>query len=245
MADPLALRLASDRARLAELVRRTGGRVVVIANPTPASPRLVVELRYPTAGSHAYPGDRRESSRLAIDFGARYPFEAPRASVLTPVFHPNVWANGVVCLGTGWIPGEGLDLFVQRIVRLLVFSPDLVNVHSAANPEALRWYVLRRMEHPWAFPAESPDFGEAEVPGSPGVRWEAEAAGRGADASPAGGTARGGESARSAPRADNRATAHDRVRRDCPRCGMGLRLPAGRSGTVRCPGCQHEFGAAT
>jgi hypothetical protein len=38
-----------------------------------------------------------------------------------------------------------------------------------------------------------------------------------------------------------RATATERVIRHCPHCRAGLRLPAGRSGAVRCPECGRDF----
>ena len=40
---------------------------------------------------------------------------------------------------------------------------------------------------------------------------------------------------------DTDATAAERVIRHCPQCRAGLRLPAGRSGTVRCPACGRDF----
>ena len=36
-----------------------------------------------------------------------------------------------------------------------------------------------------------------------------------------------------------------RVIRSCPRCGMNLRLPAGKSGMVRCQSCHQPFRAET
>ena len=41
------------------------------------------------------------------------------------------------------------------------------------------------------------------------------------------------------------AAAPARVVRHCPACGKGLRLPAGRQGTVACPACSREFEIAT
>jgi hypothetical protein len=36
-----------------------------------------------------------------------------------------------------------------------------------------------------------------------------------------------------------------RVVRHCPQCGTGLRLPAGRSGSVTCPSCGHAFATSS
>ena len=70
------------------------------------------------------------------------------------MFHPNVYPSGLVCLGAKWLPSEGMDLFVRRIVRLLAFDPLIVNVHSVANGAALRWYLAARARYPAAFPTD-------------------------------------------------------------------------------------------
>jgi ubiquitin-protein ligase len=209
--DPLALRLAADRERLAALAAASGGRIVVLAQPTPVRARFELALHYPTAPSAAYPRERQETTRLAIELPERYPFQPPVAVVSTPIHHPNVFASGLVCLGAKWLPSEGMDLFVQRLIRLFTFDPLLVNVHSVANAAALHWYLQAVRQHPDAFPSERVAFAAARQAG--GVRWQ--------EAAP------------------------ERVRRDCPHCGAGLRLPAGRHGSVRCPRCGADFEAAT
>ncbi|MBI4754871.1 MAG: hypothetical protein HY778_05475 [Betaproteobacteria bacterium] len=161
--DAFALRLAADQQRLDALAAASGGRVMVLAAPAAHSPRLEVLLRYPTAAGPDYPVRRSEESRLAVSLGARYPFQPPVATFLTPVFHPNVFPSGVVCLGARWLPSEGMDLFLQRVIRLMTFDPLLVNIHSAAHPRALHWYLQARAAHPGAFPGERVDFGAGGV----------------------------------------------------------------------------------
>ena len=134
------IRLQSDLERLQALATTSGGRIALHSGPTAASPYAIVELRYATAGSDRYPLERREQTRISIALPARYPFQPPLASVQTPIWHPNVFASGTICLGTRWSPTEGLDLFVQRLARLLTFDPLLVNTASAANREAAAWY---------------------------------------------------------------------------------------------------------
>jgi hypothetical protein len=173
MTDPI--RLEADHQRLRALAAASGETIVLLAGPTPALPHAALELRYAIARSERYPADVTRQTRLRIVLPARYPFQPPVATVLTPVWHPNVFPAGVICLGTRWLAAEGLDLFVQRLARLLTFDSLLVNTASPANRVA--------------------DDG--------------------------------------------------RVARPCPSCGRTLRLPAGRRGRVRCPGCGVAFEAST
>ncbi|MCK7510184.1 MAG: hypothetical protein MZV70_43195 [Desulfobacterales bacterium] len=150
------VRLQSDLERLRALAASSDGRIVLLSGPTAAAPYASLDLRYATAGSDRYPVERREQTRISISLPARYPFQPPMASVQTSVWHPNVFASGTICLGTKWSPTEGLDLFVQRLARLLTFDPLLVNTASAANREAAAWYERARRQHPQAFPDRSP-----------------------------------------------------------------------------------------
>jgi hypothetical protein len=49
----------------------------------------------------------------------------------------------------------------------------------------------------------------------------------------------------SRPLLDSSIPPADTVTKPCPRCGMGLRLPKGRSGVVRCPKCGARFNTTT
>ncbi len=130
---PSSVRLAADSDRLRALAAASRGRITLVALPTPGSPRFVLDLGFVTAGSSAYPAERRTNTRLVIDLPARYPFMPPAATIATPIFHPNVYPSGLVCLGTKWLPSEGMDLFVRRIAQLVTFDPLIVNAQSAAN----------------------------------------------------------------------------------------------------------------
>jgi len=210
------IRLQSDLERLQALAATSGGRIALHSGPTAASPFAIVELRYATAGSERYPLERREQTRINITLPARYPFQPPLAAVQTPIWHPNVFPSGTICLGTRWSPTEGLDLFVQRLARLLTFDPLLVNIASAANREAAAWYERARRQHPQAFPSDRPSFESAAARRAGGrVRWQETWADDG------------------------------RVPYRCPGCARTLRLPSGRAGRVHCPGCGTRFEART
>jgi hypothetical protein len=212
---PNQVRLDADADRLRALAAASRGKIGIVALPAPGSPRFALDLGYAIAGSAGYPADRRTHTRLVIDLPARYPFMPPAARIATPIFHPNVYPSGLVCLGTKWLPSEGMDLFVRRIAQLITFDPLIVNLHSVANAAALRWYqqALRRAPH--AFPTERVELALAEAEGK-SVGWR-----------------------------DSESAGDARVNRACPHCGASLRLPAGRRGTVRCPKCSGAFEAAT
>jgi hypothetical protein len=213
MANPV--RLDADSKRLRALAAASLGKIGVVALAAPGSPRFALDLAFATASSSRYPAERRTHTHLVIDLPARYPFMPPAARITTPIFHPNVYPSGTVCLGTKWLPSEGMDLFVRRIAQLITFDPLIVNVHSVANPVALRWYQQALRRFPNAFPAERVELALGEEQAA-SIRWRD-----------------------SAPSDDAR------VVHACPHCGASLRLPAGRSGTVRCPRCTRAFEAAT
>ena len=144
-----------DVERVRALAAASAGRIGIVTLPMVGRPRFVLDLGYGTVGSPAYPRERQASSRIAIDLAQRHPFQPPLTTVLTPVFHPHVFSSGVVCIGARWLPGEGMDLFVQRVVRLLAFDPLLMNPHSIANVAANTWYRSALLCHPQAFPTDA------------------------------------------------------------------------------------------
>jgi hypothetical protein len=206
-----------DVERVRRLAVASGGRVGIVTLPAAGRPRFVLDLRYATVGSQRYPAERQASSRIAIDLAPRHPFQPPVTTVLTPVFHPHVFDSGLVCIGAKWLPSEGMDLFVLRVVRLLAFDPLLMNPFSIANGAANAWYQGALKRHPEAFPTDAAALALA-VDEPLGHRASAHDA-------PGGGV--------------------ERVIRQCPHCRAGLRLPAGQSGTVRCPACGREFHTST
>jgi hypothetical protein len=209
------LRLETDVERVRALARAHAGRIELVSVPAGASQALVADLRYPTARSRAYPAEVETRIRLRVALPSRYPFVPPVASVETPVYHPNVFPSGLVCLGTKWLPSEGLDLFLKRVIRLLTFDPLLVNVASPANRDAASWYQSARRRHPGAFPTCEVGFATTGERRRERVGWRDAAQGAG------------------------------RSLRRCPGCARELALPAGRRGTVRCPACGQRFETET
>lgn len=153
----LADRRRADLDRLRRLAEGSDGQLVVLDGSDAG--RLHLRVNRPTAGGPDYPQRALSSFDLAIDLPARYPFEPPTARLTgARLFHPNVFESGVVCVGSRWRPGEGLDLYVIRLVRLLLFDPMLVNLKSVAHSAAGHWYARARRQHPQAFPSATLDW---------------------------------------------------------------------------------------
>ena len=74
---------------------------------------------------------------LTLTFTSEYPSEAPKAKFNPPLFHPNVYASGAVCLsilGKAWKPNITIKQIMQGIQDLL----DTPNWGDPANGPAIK-----------------------------------------------------------------------------------------------------------
>lgn len=82
----------------------------------------------------------RHVHEVRIILGAGYPRMMPELHWQSPIFHPNVSASGIVCLGgygTHWVPSLSLDELCEMLwdmVRYKNFDPG-----SPYNREAAMW----------------------------------------------------------------------------------------------------------
>jgi len=152
--NPLAERRLQDLAKITRLGVRARGRVTVCETLGTPPSEITVALNYKTAASARYPDDARDTTRIKIVLGARYPFQEPAVEVLDPVFNPNVYPSGRVCLGKKWLATEGLDLIVLRVVKILTFDPEILNDWAPANMEAAFWYKTMLASNRGLFPTE-------------------------------------------------------------------------------------------
>ena len=159
-----------DIQKLQALCGASGGKIRI--NGISGNPPSVVnvELLYPTAGGKTYPNAIQKSTQLVIELGAKYPFSEPRVVIKTPILHPNVYASGQVCLGAKWLPTQGLDLLVKRIISIITYDPAILNENSPANRDALNWYIATQRQHPLAFPTTSATT-NSEPPKAPAISW--------------------------------------------------------------------------
>lgn len=84
--------------------------------------------------------------RLSMVFSEDYPNKAPVVKFLTKLFHPNVYADGAICLDilqNQWSPIYDVAAVLTSIQSLLS-DP---NPNSPANSEAARLFVEDRREY--------------------------------------------------------------------------------------------------
>ena len=81
---------------------------------------------------------------LSLAFPESYPTRPPRVRFTCEVFHPNVYADGQLCLDLlqqdAWSPAQNVASLLASIQSLLC-DP---NCASPANPEAARQYLSDR-----------------------------------------------------------------------------------------------------
>lgn len=135
-------KIASQYQGIIELLGVTG-------NPIS---NIRLRLNVPTAKNQNYPDEVQKYSDIKVSLTARYPFEPPKVEVLTPVWNPNIYTSGVICLGTKWLPTQGLDLLLLRIIQLLAYDSLIINTQSPANSQACSWYMQTKNRYPTCFP---------------------------------------------------------------------------------------------
>lgn len=154
--SPVAARVTEDLKRLKELSKLTNNKIKVLRTSGLPVNHIEIELGYPTVSSSNYPLMKQEKSLIHIDLLDNYPFaedktEWPKITVKTPIFHPNIFVSGLICLGD-WKTTEYLDFFVKRIVRTICFDPQYLNPGSPANSLASIWYKEKLRTNPGWFP---------------------------------------------------------------------------------------------
>jgi ubiquitin-protein ligase len=135
------LRLQSDYAHLRSLAADSGGTLLIeSAKGVPPDHYILVykcrSIERLEKGRPVY----RALNRVEISLPARYPapFAAPRVRMLTPIWHPHVYKNLVVCMGD-WKTSEYLDDFALRLGALLQFEKEFFDIRDPANEEAIDW----------------------------------------------------------------------------------------------------------
>jgi hypothetical protein len=94
----------------------------------------------------------REQHEVFIRLGASYPRMMPELVWKTPIFHPNISANGVVCLGgysTHWVPSLQLDELCVMLWDMIRY--ENFDVDSPYNRAAAQW---AREQHVYQLPVD-------------------------------------------------------------------------------------------
>merc|ERR1712051_265696 len=83
---------------------------------------------------------------LILKFTEDYPNKSPTVNFVTKMFHPNIYANGAICLDIlqhNWSPIYDIAAILTSIQSLLT-DP---NPNSPANVEAAKLYQKNRREY--------------------------------------------------------------------------------------------------
>jgi ubiquitin-protein ligase len=102
---------------------------------------------------------RRDVHCVRCEVGPGYPFEPPLVRLLTqpPIFHPNVFPDGRICIGNRWSPEEGLAFLVIRVAKMLLYYDTFTNPGHPANQAAASWYRQNRAHFPLGGKLAFPD----------------------------------------------------------------------------------------
>jgi ubiquitin-protein ligase len=91
----------------------------------------------PDGQASVYPQQRHE---VHVRLGASYPRMMPELGWKSPIFHPNISASGVVCLGgygTYWVPSLTLDELCGMLWDMIRY--DNYDENSPYNRDAAQW----------------------------------------------------------------------------------------------------------
>ena len=89
---------------------------------------------------------------VLVELGAAYPRMVPNLAWQTPVFHPNISNNGVVCLGgygTHWVPSLTLSEMCTMLWDMIRYKN--FDTESPYNREAALW---AKMQTDFGFPID-------------------------------------------------------------------------------------------
>ena len=90
---------------------------------------------------------------VLVEMGAAYPRMIPNLAWQTPIFHPNISNNGVVCLGgygTHWVPSLTLSEMCTMLWDMIRYKN--FDTNSPYNREAALW---ARQQTKFAFPIDA------------------------------------------------------------------------------------------
>lgn len=150
MANARELRLQSDYHHLRKLADESGGTLAI--ESVKGRPIDQYVLVYRCRGIERLENGRpvyRDLHRVSIRLPSKYPapIAPPVVQLLTPLYHPHVYKNLVVCMGS-WQTSEFLDEFALRLGALLQFEREYLAIKDPANEEAVEWAKRNRLLFP-------------------------------------------------------------------------------------------------
>ena len=142
--SPRLRRLQSDMKALERLKAESSILDVTVPGPMFGGPPEIYVIHFYGRGLSKQDGSNevhfRQRHEVMIRLGAAYPRMIPEMTWKTPIFHPNISANGVVCLGgysTHWVPSLQLDELCAMLWDMIRYQN--FDVDSPYNREAALW----------------------------------------------------------------------------------------------------------
>mmetsp|Transcript_50288 Transcript_50288/g.58691 ORF Transcript_50288/g.58691 Transcript_50288/m.58691 type:complete len:156 (+) Transcript_50288:481-948(+) len=94
--------------------------------------------------------------KVTLEFSDEYPSKPPKCKFVPPLFHPNVYPSGTICLSIlneeeGWRPGITIKQMLLGIQDLL----DDPNPNSPAQSEAYNLFTTNKVEYKKRIRAEA------------------------------------------------------------------------------------------
>jgi ubiquitin-protein ligase len=149
--SPRDRRLAADYRSIAQLLAES----TILRADARGNPPQQYRFRFQGWGVGLNPaGDiiPCDHHEVIVELGAAYPRMMPTLTWKTPIFHPNISANGVVCLGgygTHWVPSLTLSELCTMLWDIIRYKN--FNIDSPYNREAAEW---ARTQTAYQFPLD-------------------------------------------------------------------------------------------
>lgn len=144
LVSPRDRRLAADARAISTLISQSS----ILTADAKGNPPNQYRFRYAGKGLAQDPEGKivvQDQHEIWVELGAAYPRMMPTLHWKTPIFHPNISVNGIVCLGsygTHWVPSLTLDklcVMLWDIIRMENF--DIANAY---NRDAALWVSARK-----------------------------------------------------------------------------------------------------
>lgn len=144
--NPRDERLANEYRLLSEFV---GWKKNIVIELIEGNPPDYYVVAFSSCGIVRLEGDSpiySNEHRIEITLPAEFPGHGPILNWLTPIFHPNFYDDGNVCIST-WAPGRTLVAVCHQLDDMIAyrnFDPH-DDIGNAPNKDAAEW-VLKHLD---------------------------------------------------------------------------------------------------
>jgi ubiquitin-protein ligase len=155
------VRRIQDLEKLKFLCLQSHGKLIIRKTSGNPISKIEIESKFNAVPDSSYPSKVSNSIIFTIELLSKYPFVEPVVHINSKIYHPNIYTSGRICLGQKWLPTDKLDLFVKRILSIITYDANVLNLSSPANGEAANWYKSAYQKNPKLFPTDKLDFSSA------------------------------------------------------------------------------------